>query len=135
VVPRASNPKPGKGRAARQRALASSLGLAVLLGLIALIAAPVAAQSTPDAQTGGTAASVPASAGLAPQNPAGLSVGGTDPGPAPFIADPTAWAGTVFIGALSGLVRGANGDGVGLLEGLLRRARECHRPEPARALL
>jgi hypothetical protein len=91
----------------------------LLFGLAGLIAAPAAAQSTPEAQTGSAAASAPASAGLASQNPPGLAVGGTDPGPAPFIADPTAWAGTVFIGALSGLVRGANGDGVGLLEGLL----------------
>ena len=70
----------------------------VAVALLALLSAghtsPVAAQSGPS-QAGG-----------------GIS-------PAPFMADPTAWAGTVFISALSGLVRGANGDGVGLLGGLL----------------
>jgi len=55
----------------------------------------------------------------AQQEANGLSQEGSDAGPALFLADPSAWAGTVFIGALTGLVRGANGDFVGLLNGLL----------------
>ncbi len=90
-----------------RRRRTSAIGLALLVGFARLLASPVAAQPSPDPQTGNASPSaIATSAALLSDEATRLSLRGSDSGLSTFLADPTAWGGTVFIGALTGLVRG-----------------------------